>query len=358
MWGAVTESPAELAAMLRALDLAVADDAPLGPNPRVGCVLISPEGRRIAEGHHRGAGTPHAEIDALTAAGDLAEGATAVVTLEPCNHRGRTGPCAEALIAAGVRRVVFAQADPNPEAAGGGRRLRDAGVDVEGGLLADDAAEVNHHWTFAVTQGRPYVTWKFAATLDGRTAADDGSSRWVSSGAARADAHGLRARCDAIVAGTGTVAVDDPHLTVRDRDGALVGTQPLRLVMGLRDLRPGSRVFDDAAETLHLRTRDPRAALAELHRRQRRHALLEGGPTLAAAFLREGLIDEVVAYVAPKLLGAGSPVIGGLGISSIGDAVHLTLVDATTLPPLETGDPPNLRLTLRPIPPTPLEREC
>ncbi|MHA7861348.1 bifunctional diaminohydroxyphosphoribosylaminopyrimidine deaminase/5-amino-6-(5-phosphoribosylamino)uracil reductase RibD [Tessaracoccus sp. Y36] len=343
--------------MRRALGLAVADDAPIGPNPRVGCVLLAPEGRPIAEGHHRGAGTPHAEVDALAAAGDRARGATAVVTLEPCNHTGRTGPCTEALIAAGVRRVVFAQADPNPEAAGGAGRLRDAGLDVEGGVLADEAAEVNRRWTVAVTRGRPYVTWKFAATLDGHTAAEDGSSRWVSSRAARADAHLLRARCDVILAGTGTVAVDDPHLTVRDPDGAPLRTQPLRAVMGFRDPKPGSRVLDTAAETVHLRTRDPRAALAELHRLQRRHVLLEGGPTLAAAFLREDLIDEVVAYLAPTLLGAGTPVIGDLGITTITDALHLSLTEATLLPPLDPGDPPNLRLTLQPTPPAPLQGE-
>ncbi|MHA6524419.1 bifunctional diaminohydroxyphosphoribosylaminopyrimidine deaminase/5-amino-6-(5-phosphoribosylamino)uracil reductase RibD [Tessaracoccus sp. G1721] len=344
--------------MRRALDLAVADDAPFGPNPRVGCVLLAPDGRHIAEGHHRGAGTPHAEVDALAAAGDRARGATAVVTLEPCNHTGRTGPCTEALIAAGVRRVVFAQTDPNPEASGGAGRLRDVGIDVEGGLFAEEAAAVNQHWTFAVTRGRPYVTWKVAATLDGRTAAQDGTSRWVSSRAARADAHLLRARCDVVLAGTGTVAVDDPHLTVRDRDGALLGSQPLRAVMGLRAPKPGSRVLDDAAETVHLRTRDPRRALEELHRLQRRHVLLEGGPTLAAAFLRDGLIDEVVAYLAPTLLGAGSPVIGDLGIATITDALHLDPTDVTLLTPLDPADRPNLRLTLRPTPPAPLEGEC
>ncbi|MHA6508033.1 bifunctional diaminohydroxyphosphoribosylaminopyrimidine deaminase/5-amino-6-(5-phosphoribosylamino)uracil reductase RibD [Tessaracoccus sp. Y1736] len=341
--------------MTRALQLAAAEDAPHGPNPRVGCVLLTPDGRTIAEGHHRGAGTPHAEVDALTAAGVRAHGATAVVTLEPCNHTGRTGPCTEALIAAGVRRVVFAQEDPNPEASGGARRLSDAGIDVAGGLLADEAAALNKAWGIAVSRGRPYVSWKFASTLDGRTSASDGTSRWVSSRAARADAHRLRARCDAILAGTGTVTIDDPHLTIRDSAGTLADIQPLRVVMGLRKPHPGSRVLDGAADSIHLPTRDPHSALAELHRRGRRHVLLEGGPTLAAAFLREALIDEIVAYIAPALLGAGSPVVGDLGIGTISQALRLDLDEATVLPPVDPTDQPALRLTLRPPSPTPLE---
>ena len=170
-------SEAERAAMSRALELAATPGVPLGPNPRVGCVILSPDGLTLAEGYHRGAGTPHAERDALAQAGDAARGATAVVTLEPCNHTGRTGPCSEALVAAGVRRVVFAQGDPNPVATGGAARLREAGIDVEQGLGLADARALNRVWTFAVEHGRPFVTWKFATTLDGRSAAADGTSR-------------------------------------------------------------------------------------------------------------------------------------------------------------------------------------
>ena len=182
----------ERRAMGRALALAASPGVPLGPNPRVGCVILDEHGDEVAEGFHRGAGTPHAEVDALPEAGEAARGATAVVTLEPCNHTGRTGPCAGALVEAGVRRVVFAQADTNPVAAGGAQTLRDAGVEVEGGLLADRARALNRAWTFAVEHGRPFVTWKFATTLDGRSAAADGTSRWVSSRAARLDTHRLR----------------------------------------------------------------------------------------------------------------------------------------------------------------------
>ena len=209
-------------------------------------------------------------------------------------------------LAAGVRRVVFAQTDTNPVAEGGAARLREAGIDVEGGLLADEARALNRTWTFALEHGRPFVTWKFATTLDGRSAAADGTSRWVSSRAARLDTHRLRGLCDTMLVGTHTVEVDDPELTVRDEVDEPVAHQPLRAVMGLRDLAPDRRILNDRAETVHLRTRDPREALATLFARDRQHVFLEGGPTLARAFLDAGLVDEVVAYVAPMLLGAGA----------------------------------------------------
>jgi diaminohydroxyphosphoribosylaminopyrimidine deaminase/5-amino-6-(5-phosphoribosylamino)uracil reductase len=337
----------ERTAMGRALALAATDGVPLGPNPRVGCVLIDAEGRTVAEGYHRGAGSPHAEAEALARAGIAARGATAVVTLEPCNHTGRTGPCARALVEAGVRRVVVAQRDVNPVATGGVESLRAAGVDVETGLLADEARVVNRVWTFAVEHGRPFVTWKFATTLDGRSAAPDGTSRWVSSVAARRDTHRLRALCDTMLVGTNTVAVDDPLLTVRDAADLPLERQPLRVVMGERDLDPGRRVFGPEAETLHLRTRDPEAALKELFARDRQHVFLEGGPTLAAAFLRAGLVDEVVAYVAPMLIGAGRSVVGDLGITTISDAWHLTVTDVTVLDPASDGDDVDVRITMK-----------
>jgi diaminohydroxyphosphoribosylaminopyrimidine deaminase / 5-amino-6-(5-phosphoribosylamino)uracil reductase len=343
---------AERAAMRRALDLARTPGIPLGPNPRVGAVLLAPDGTTLAEGVHRGAGTPHAEVDALARAGDRARGGTAVVTLEPCNHTGRTGPCAQALLEAGVTRVVFAQADPNPVAHGGAETLRDGGVDVAGGLLADDAREVNRAWTFSVLHRRPLVTWKLATTLDGRSAAADGTARWISSPPARRDGHRLRAGCDTILVGTGTVLVDDPQLTVRDDDDVDLPRerQPLRAVMGRREVPSGRRVLDAAAGTVVLATRDPHEALAALHARGRQHVLLEGGPTLAAAFLTAGLVDEAVAYVAPMLLGSGLAAVGDLGVATIADAVRLELVDTSVL-----GDGPdaNVRLTLRPSHPAP-----
>ena len=338
---------AEVTAMRRALELARTPGVPLGPNPRVGCVLLAPDGSTLATGLHRGAGTPHAEADALSAAGERARGATAVVTLEPCSHTGRTGPCAQALVEAGVARVVFAQTDTTSAARGGADLLRHAGVEVAGGLLADEARALNRAWTFAAEHGRPFVTWKLATTIDGRSAAADGTSRWVSSAAARRDTQLLRAACDAILVGTGTALVDDPRLTARDEDGRDLPRerQLLRVVMGLRPLPSTSRVLDDAADTLLLRTRDPHEALGELRARDRQHVLLEGGPTLAAAFLGAGLVDEVVSYVAPVLLGAGRSSVADLGITTLSDALHLDVTDVATV---GAGPDTNVRIAMTP----------
>jgi diaminohydroxyphosphoribosylaminopyrimidine deaminase / 5-amino-6-(5-phosphoribosylamino)uracil reductase len=328
-------SQAETAAMRRALELAASDSVPLGPNPRVGAVLLGADGAVVGEGFHRGAGTPHAEVVALGAAGRRADGATAVVTLEPCNHTGRTGPCVDALLSAGVSRVVFGQADTNPVAAGGADRLRAAGVDVEGGLLADEAAALNETWTFALSHGRPYVTWKTAGTLDGRAAAADGSSRWITGPLARADVHALRATVDAVVVGTGTVLADDPRLTARTggSDGPDLPRerQPLRVVVGTRPLPADARVLDGTAPTLVLPTRDVRAALTALTAHDVQHVLLEGGPTLAGAFVAAGLVDRVVAYVAPALLGAGPQMLEDAGITTVAGALRLRTVDVMRL---------------------------
>ncbi|MDQ4111303.1 MAG: bifunctional diaminohydroxyphosphoribosylaminopyrimidine deaminase/5-amino-6-(5-phosphoribosylamino)uracil reductase RibD [Actinomycetota bacterium] len=341
----------EPGAMRRALDLAAAIGAPgpaIYPNPRVGCVLLGPDGSMIAEGYHRGPGTPHAEVDALAKAGEAAHGATAVVTLEPCNHTGRTGPCSQALIEAGVARVVYAQSDPNPVAAGGAATLKQAGIEVEQGLYAAESRELNRVWTRAAELQRPYVTWKFATTLDGRSAAADGTSRWVSSRAARLDTHKLRALSDTMLVGTNTVAVDDPALTVRDLEDRPVGVQPLRVVMGERDLPEDRRIFDAQAPSLHLRKRDPHEALAVLWERERRHVFLEGGPTLAAAFLEAGLVDEIVVYVAPFLLGAGRSAVADLGITTISDAFRPRVRSVDVLAPAAPGEEPNVRLILEP----------
>jgi diaminohydroxyphosphoribosylaminopyrimidine deaminase/5-amino-6-(5-phosphoribosylamino)uracil reductase len=320
----------EIAAMRRALDLAALGPG-YGPNPRVGCVVLDAAGSMVGEGYHRGAGTPHAEAEALTAAGPAARGGTAVVTLEPCAHVGRTGPCTQALLDAGITRVVVAAIDPNPQAAGGADLLRRAGVRVETGLLAEQSRALNRRWMFALAAGRPFVTWKFAATLDGRSAAADGTSRWITGPAARADVHARRAEADAVLVGTGTVLADDPWLTVRDPAGRPVGRQPLRVVLGRRPLPPGSRVLDDAAPTLVLDHRDPAKALAELNDREVRHVWLEGGPTVAAAFWRAGLVDEVLSYLAPALLGAGSAAVADLGVRTIGRAARLATTDVRRL---------------------------
>lgn len=331
----------EMAAMRRALAVAASPGVPLGPNPRVGAVILNASGERVADGYHRGAGTPHAEVDALHNAGAAARGGTAVVTLEPCNHLGRTGPCAAALIEAGIKRVVFAQADTSPLAAGGSQALSRAGVDVESGVLADEAAALNEVWSFSLRRGRPKVTWKFAATLDGRSAAADGTSQWITGGQARADVHALRAECDAILVGTGTVLADNPRLTVRDSRGDPLAAerQPLRAVMGLRDLSSDAAMLDLATPPLMLKTREPTEALDRLNAEGCSHVWLEGGPRLAAAFLAAGLVDEVIAYVAPVLLGSGTSAVADLEISTIDDAMRLHLVDLTRI-----GDDVRLRL--------------
>ncbi|HSF27363.1 MAG TPA: bifunctional diaminohydroxyphosphoribosylaminopyrimidine deaminase/5-amino-6-(5-phosphoribosylamino)uracil reductase RibD [Actinomycetes bacterium] len=333
---------AELAAMRRALELAEIPGGPPATNPRVGAVLLSPDGRVLGEGWHRGAGTPHAEVEALAAAGESARGATAVVTLEPCDHVGRTGPCSQALIDAGIARVVYAMADPNPVAGGGAGRLRAAGVEVEAGPLAEEAEELNRAWAFAICRQRPFVTWKYAATLDGRVAAADGTSRWITSPQARRDVHARRSRVNAVLVGTGTVLADDPWLTVRADDDTLAPTQPLRVVMGRTPIPSTARVLDDAAPSLLLRTRDPHEAIAALHARGLRHVWLEGGPTLAAAFVRAGLVDEVVAYLAPALLGAGPAALADAGVATIGHALRLALREVT-----QVG--PDLRIIARPL---------
>jgi len=340
-------SAAEQRAMRRALELASTPGVPLGPNPRVGCVLLTSEGTEVAqvvaEGYHRGAGSAHAEAAALAEAGADARGATAVVTLEPCHHSGRTGPCSQALIEAGVSRVVFAQPDPNLVAMGGETALRAAGVQVEFGLMERESRALNRAWTFAMEHHRPFVTWKYAATLDGRSAAADGTSRWITSRAARVDSHRLRAQCDVMLVGAGTVEADDPELTVRDEYDDPLPHQPLRAVMGLRDLDPDRLVVNARAETVRLETRDPHEALALLHARDRQHVFLEGGPHLAAAFLKAGLVDEVVAYVAPALLGAGTNAVADLGIATIADAVRLRITDVRTV---GTGAEANVRITM------------
>ena len=335
--------------MRRALVLAGTPGVPLGPNPRVGCVLLAEPGAGdqavIAEGFHRGAGTPHAEVAALTQAGEAARGATAVVTLEPCNHTGRTGPCVEALIGAGVRRVVFAQRDPNPVAAGGAAALRAAGIEVESGVMEPVAHGINRAWTFAVEHSRPFVTWKFATTLDGRSAAADGTSRWISGVDARRDTHAMRAECDVVLVGTGTVLFDDPRLTVRDEVDRPRPHQPLRAVMGERAIPAASRILAAPGEARRLVTRDPARALAMLHDDGRRHVWLEGGPTLAAAFLTAGLVDEIIAYVAPTFLGAGTNAVGDLGITTVADQQRWHLKRAGVL---GSGADATVRLTLTP----------
>ncbi|MGW6502442.1 bifunctional diaminohydroxyphosphoribosylaminopyrimidine deaminase/5-amino-6-(5-phosphoribosylamino)uracil reductase RibD [Nonomuraea angiospora] len=403
------EIPAQDAAhMARAVELAGHGHGTTSPNPVVGCVVLDAGGQVAGEGFHAYAGGPHAEVVALAQAGERARGGTAYVTLEPCDHTGRTGPCSLALLAAGVARVVIAVPDPNPKAAGGAARLRAHGVSVMSGVLGAEAERVNEEWLTYARLGRSHVTWKFAATLDGRSAAEDGTSQWITSAAARADVHRMRAAADAIVAGIGTVLADDPHLTARPGSasaptpagpaslssatsgtpvgavaspavmrraadvaggaegrhggGVAGGRRPLRVVVDTRGRTPQeARVLDDAAPTLvaiaedagtglkadllrlprHGRGLDLEALLEELAAREVVSVFLEGGPTLAGEFLRRGLVDRVVAYLAPALLGSGRAALGAAGVGTIGEMHRLTFDEISPIGP-------DVRLIARP----------
>ena len=326
---------AERDAMRRAL--ALARKGPRGLNPQVGAVILSPAGDVIAEGWHRGAGTVHAEVDALSQlAAGAARGATAVVTLEPCNHTGRTGPCSEALLAAGVARVIYALPDPNPESTGGAERLRAAGVEVEAGLLEVAATDLLESWLTVQRLGRPHVTVKWAQSLDGRAAAADGTSRWITGPAARADVHRRRAEADAIIVGTGTVLADDPALTARKPDGTLYDHQPMPVVLGDRRVPDGAALGRHPRPLLHRSGHDLTAVLDELRGSGVQRVFVEGGPTIASAFLRDGLADDVLAYLAPTLIGYGadgtdSPALRSLGVETISEQRRLAVASVQIL---------------------------
>lgn len=347
--------------MRRAIELAGQGAGLVSPNPLVGAVVVDVAGEVVGEAFHRRAGERHAEAIALDLAGGRARGATLYCTLEPCTHFGRTPPCVDAIVAAGIARVVVAGRDPNPVVDGRGvARLRAAGVEVVEGVLADEAAALNRAFARHVTTGLPYVTWKVAASLDGRVAAADRSSRWITGAASRADAHRLRAAADAIVVGSGTVLTDDPHLTVRDP--AYVGDPVLRVVVdGRGRVSPSHRVLDAAAPTLVATTRRAEALvraawrdagaevvelpedaaghpdlaelLADLGKRGVQGVLLEGGPTLAWAMLAIDRIDRIVLHTAPILVGGEDApgALGGSGFRPIADAARVVIDDVRRL---------------------------
>jgi len=311
-------------AMTRALELALLGPAH-GVNPQVGAVILDRNLNIIAEGWHAGSGTPHAEVVALSQLAMIPDGATAVVTLEPCNHTGKTGPCAQALIAAGVSRVVYASSDAGDASAGGAQTLRDAGVEVIGGVLAEQADEQSRVWLIATKQGLPFVTLKWASSLDGRAAAEDGTSQWISGPASRADSHRRRSEVDAILVGTGTVLADNPTLTARRPDGSLYEHQPLRVVLGERPIPADFKIFNDQAETLVLPTHDLHQALLQLRERGVKHVWVEGGPQVASRFVAAGLVNEFVIYLAPQLIGGSRTAIGDIGVSSMPQVKHLKI---------------------------------
>lgn len=291
------------------------------PNPPVGAVILDADGVVVGVGGTEPAGGDHAEVLALRRAGDLAVGGTAVVTLEPCNHYGKTPPCVNALLEANVAAVVYAVADPNPAAAGGAARLTEAGVRVTAGVLGDEVAGGPlREWLHRQRTGLPHVTWKYASSVDGRSAAADGTSQWISSEASRLDLHRRRAAADAIVVGTGTVLADDPALTARLPDGSLADRQPLRVVVGMREIPSEAKVLNDDSRTMVIRTHDPMEVIKALSGRT--DVLLEGGPTLAGAFLRAGAVNRILAYVAPTLLGGPISAVDDVGVPTIARALR------------------------------------
>lgn len=329
--------------MQKALELAARGAGMTAPNPAVGCVLVK-DGRIIASGWHRKAGSDHAEVAALRQAGESARGCTAYVTLEPCNHTGRTGPCTEALIEAGVQEVVFALPDPCPVAGGGAARLRAAGVRVRSHVCHEEAAELNRAWIHALRYRRPHVTGKAAMTLDGRIATSGGESRWITSPESRKKAHRFRQSVNAVLVGAQTVLEDNPSLSARTADGVF---RPLRVVLDSSGRTPPeSKVYDPAGEGAMIVTTDrtPRdrldaytnagvdtrivsadargkpclqETLAILHAREKTALLVEGGGKVLGSFFDADLLDEIHLYIAPCIFGAGMPAFNGCGVRQI-----------------------------------------
>ncbi|MGH8076983.1 MAG: bifunctional diaminohydroxyphosphoribosylaminopyrimidine deaminase/5-amino-6-(5-phosphoribosylamino)uracil reductase RibD [Lysobacter sp.] len=357
-------SATDHAMMARALRLAERGVYTTKPNPMVGCVLAHGD-EIVGEGWHQRAGEAHAEVSALKVAGERAKGATAYVTLEPCAHTGKTGPCADALIAAGVARVVGAMRDPFPQVDGEGfTRLQAAGIRVESGLMEAPARALNRGWLSLVERGRPWVRIKLATSLDGRSALANGESKWISGEASRRDVQKWRARAGAIITGAGTVLADDPSLTVRMGDDTAF-VAPLRVVLdpGLATVARG-KVREGDAPTLYLHApnvKPPRGLTAQvasatvtagrfdlsavlklLADRGINEIQLEAGATLAGAFLAEGLVDEILLYVAPVLLGERArPLFDGLHIDAMTQKLNLTIFESRYL-----GN--DVRLLLRP----------
>ena len=277
------------------------------PNPIVGAVIINSAGVIVGEGFHDRVNSPdHAEVVAINAAGDKAKGSTIVVSLEPCNHTGSTGPCTQAIIDAGITSVVYAVSDPNAVAAGGAQALRAAGLNVVSGALEVEAAYSNRAWLMKIKKNRPYFTWKVATTLDAKVAATDGTSKWITNETSRADVQSLRRTADAILVGTNTVITDNPHLIPR---GDFVGytNNPIRIICGEQELPKDSLIFDDAAQTVVVKSKDLDVLVERLNELGINHVFVEAGPTLASAMVDHCLMDELVMYQAPSLLGSGKP---------------------------------------------------
>jgi len=318
-------------AMQRAIAVSKKGLGRTAPNPIVGAVIIDTSGAIIAESFHdRMTSSDHAEVLAIKGAGERARGATIVVTLEPCNHSGNTGPCTQAIIDAGISTVVYAVSDPNSVAAGGADVLRANGITVVAGVLEEEAAYSNRAWLMKVKKNRPFFTWKVAATLDGKVAATDGTSKWISNEISRADVQTLRRQSDAILVGTNTVITDNPNLTPRG-NFAGYSKNPIRIICGEQDLPPDSNIFDATAQTVLVKSKDLEQLVEKLNELGINQVFVEAGPTLASAMVKHGLMDELVIYQAPSLLGSGKSFISFGSQSSIDNQMRLNHISTEVL---------------------------
>jgi diaminohydroxyphosphoribosylaminopyrimidine deaminase/5-amino-6-(5-phosphoribosylamino)uracil reductase len=305
--------------MKRAIDLSLQGASFTYPNPIVGAVIADSSGQIISAGFHKGA--EHAEVLAINNAKSIPADATLFVTLEPCNHFGKTPPCTDAIIKSRIKNVVFATSDPNPVAAGGAQKLIAAGINVSFGLLAEDAAVANRAWLTKIEKGRARFIWKIASTLDGKVAASDGSSKWITSNQSRKDVAQLRASSDAILTSSKTVNTDNPTL-----DSKGLGTNPYRIVMGQSEIKSESNIFNDLAKTKVIKSRDISELINFVTTEGFNQVLVEAGPTFGSAMLAAGLIDEIVIYIAPAILGSGLNSVADLGIKSIDEKLQLSLI--------------------------------
>jgi diaminohydroxyphosphoribosylaminopyrimidine deaminase/5-amino-6-(5-phosphoribosylamino)uracil reductase len=330
-------------AMQRAIEISELGLGLTTPNPIVGALVIDDSGEILGEGFHNCARDKnHAEVNALNVAGKRAQGAILVSTLEPCNHTGKTPPCVDAISRAGIKQVIYSIKDPNPIAQGGADRLRSLGIKVIEGVLEKEVRFSNRAWLTKIEKKRPYISIKSALSLDGKMAAADGSSKWITNEHSRNDVARLRSECDAIVTGTGTVFADDPSLTVRDIDRLGAKFVPTRLVLGKRLIPKESKLLDNTAPTIHLQT-DELSQLIELARCKRwNRILIEAGPTLTGAFLKAGLFDEIFLYQAPTILGGNFDFAKNLGLQNISDRLDLQLHEVALLGDIQK----NLRLHL------------
>jgi diaminohydroxyphosphoribosylaminopyrimidine deaminase/5-amino-6-(5-phosphoribosylamino)uracil reductase len=318
-------------AMQRAIALSEKGLGKTSPNPIVGAVIIDDAGNVIGEGFHDRMKTPdHAEVVAIANATQNIKGATIVVTLEPCNHSGSTGPCTQAIIDAGISTVVFAVNDPNSVASGGADTLRAAGIKVILGVLEKEAAYANRAWLMKIKKNRPFFTWKVATTLDAKIAATDGTSKWITNETSRADVQVLRRQADAILVGTNTVITDDPHLIPR---GEFPGYahNPIRVICGEQNLPKDAQAFDSSAQTVVVKSKDLDLLVEKLNELKINHVFVEAGPTLASAMVDHCLMDELVIYQAPSLLGSGKPFFTFDYQTTISDQMRLDHISTVVL---------------------------